>query len=105
MEVGAGRDKQTVERGSPFEFEMDGQRLMAYEGETLAAALLASGKRIMRRTARYDKPRGVYCGMGICFDCLVIVNGVPNLRACQTLAMPGMKVQIQRGLSEGSLIP
>jgi predicted molibdopterin-dependent oxidoreductase YjgC len=94
MVVG-GRIRSGVERGKQFEFDFDGRPVVAYEGETVAAALLASGVRTFRHTARHGTPRGIFCGMGICFDCLATVDGVPNVRTCVTPAVPGMKVQTQ----------
>ncbi len=87
-----------VERGKSFEIEVDGERILAYEGETIAEALLAAGKRVFRKTAKRREPRGIYCGIGICFECAMIVNGRPNTRVCQTLATPGCKVETQVGL-------
>lgn len=84
-----------VERGKCFEIEADGNRILAHEGETIAAALLAAGKRICRNTTKKKEPRGVYCGIGICFECRMIVDGKPNTRVCQTLATPNCKVQTQ----------
>ena len=80
-----------VERSRPFEIEVDGEKLVASEGESIAAVLLASEQK--------KHPRGIYCGIGLCHDCLMVINGVPNIRACQTLARPGYKVETQRGLS------
>lgn len=84
-----------VARGRCFEIEADGNRILAHEGETIAAALLAAGKRICRNTTKKKEPRGVYCGIGICFECRMIVDGKPNTRVCQTLATPNCKVQTQ----------
>ncbi len=84
-----------VARGKCFEIEADGNRILAHEGETIAAALLAARKRICRNTTKKKEPRGVYCGIGICFECRMIVDGKPNTRVCQTLATPNCKVQAQ----------
>ena len=94
MAIG-GRIRAGVERGRQFEIDVDGEKVLAHEGETIAAALLASGRRTFRHTARLDAPRGIFCGMGICFDCTMTVNGVPNVRTCVTQAEPGMKVETQ----------
>lgn len=91
-----GRVPGGIERGRRVEIEVDGERIAAYEGETVAAALIASGRRLFRKTARYDAPRGIFCGMGICFDCVMTVNGVPNTRTCVTPVEDGMKVETQR---------
>jgi predicted molibdopterin-dependent oxidoreductase YjgC len=75
----------------------DGEPLCALEGQTIAAALLAAGHRAWRITSQRGEPRGLFCGMGVCFDCLVSVDGRPNVRACQTTVAEGMCVQTQRG--------
>jgi aerobic-type carbon monoxide dehydrogenase small subunit (CoxS/CutS family) len=87
-----------VKRGRPFEIEVDGEKFIAYQGETLAAVLLAAGRRTFRWTAKRHQPRGIYCGIGLCHECLMVVNGVPNTKACQTLATPGCRVETQMGL-------
>jgi aerobic-type carbon monoxide dehydrogenase small subunit (CoxS/CutS family) len=84
-----------VTRGPAFQVEIDGQPVTAFPGETLATVLLAAGLRTFRRTPLTHEPRGLYCGMGVCFDCLVTVNGRPNVRACLTPAQPGDQVQRQ----------
>jgi D-hydroxyproline dehydrogenase subunit gamma len=86
-----------VERGRRFAIEVNGEKLIAYEGETIAAALIAAGWRSFRRTEKMKQPRGLYCGIGLCHDCMMIVNGVPNTRTCQTLATPGCRVETQEG--------
>jgi predicted molibdopterin-dependent oxidoreductase YjgC len=75
---------------------LDERTVTAYEGETVAAMLLAEGH-LATRTTRGGSPRGVYCGMGVCFDCLVVVDGVPNTRACVTWVRDGMVVVRQDG--------
>ena len=75
----------------PVEILLDGQPIAALEGETLAAALSAAGTRVMRSTPE-GGPRGLYCGMGACFECRVTIDGVPGQRACLALVRPGMQV-------------
>lgn len=86
-----------LERGAPVRLSLDGRPVTAYEGESVAALLLAEGHAATRRTVG-GAPRGVYCGMGVCFDCLVVVDGVPNTRACVTWVREGMDVRRQEGL-------
>jgi aerobic-type carbon monoxide dehydrogenase small subunit (CoxS/CutS family) len=74
-------------------FTFNGASCHATPGESLAAALLSSGVRSLRRSRRTGEPRGVYCGIGLCFDCIVTVDGRPNARACMTLAEDGMRVE------------
>ena len=78
-------------------FSFDGRSVEALEGETIAAALLAVGQNALRTTERLGEPRGVFCNMGVCFDCLVEVDGHANLRACQTVVRAGMQVRAQNG--------
>jgi predicted molibdopterin-dependent oxidoreductase YjgC len=79
-------------RGEPFTFTFDGEVITAHPGETIAAALIAAGKTRFR-ISRTGTPRGFYCGMGVCFECLVTVDAVPNRQACMTEARPGMVVE------------
>jgi predicted molibdopterin-dependent oxidoreductase YjgC len=90
-------DGHGLERGAQLSLTLDGRTVSAYEGETVAAVLLAEGH-VATRTTRRGSPRGVYCGMGVCFDCLVVVDGVPNTRACVTWVREGMQVARQEGL-------
>ena len=85
-----------LERGPRVEIVLDGRPVEAYEGETVAAVLLAEGE-IETRTTAGGEPRGIFCGMGVCFDCLVVVDGVPNTRACMTWVREGMQVSRQDG--------
>jgi predicted molibdopterin-dependent oxidoreductase YjgC len=76
---------------------VDGEELEAYEGEMIAAALLAAGRRIFRYTKK-NSPRGIYCGIGRCTDCVMTVNGIPNVRTCITPVEEGMVIETQKGL-------
>ena len=87
-----------VRRGEGFEIEVDGIPSQAFEGETVASVILANGARMLRKTRMADEPRGLFCGIGVCYDCLVIVDGKANMRACMTKASPGMNVQTQMGI-------
>jgi predicted molibdopterin-dependent oxidoreductase YjgC len=71
---------------------VDGGEITAFAGESVAAALLASGVQAFRDTAREQAPRGLFCGMGVCFECLVTVDRRPNQRACMTPVRDGMRV-------------
>jgi predicted molibdopterin-dependent oxidoreductase YjgC len=73
---------------------VDEEPLTAEAGQTIAGALLAAGRRSWRR-APSGAPRGVFCGIGVCFDCLVTVNGVRDVRACRRRAREGDVVTTQ----------
>ena len=88
------RIKTAISRGEPFEIEMNGESVTAFKGETIAAALTAAGKMTLNLDCQ-GKPNGYYCGIGICWNCIVEIDGVPNRRACHTPAYPGCKVRTQ----------
>jgi predicted molibdopterin-dependent oxidoreductase YjgC len=85
-----------ISRGSLVKFFLNGEVAEAYVGESVAAALMALGIVAMRTTS-IGEPRGLFCGMGVCFDCLVVVNGIPNTRACMTWIEAGLRVSTQAG--------
>ena len=72
--------------------------ITARAGEPIAAALASAGIRVHRTTEKTHEPRGVYCAMGRCTDCMMIVDGEPNVRTCITPVRDGMRVQVQHGL-------
>jgi predicted molibdopterin-dependent oxidoreductase YjgC len=86
-----------LERGPSVRISIDGEPVLAHLGETVAAALFANDTAALRTTID-GAPRGVFCGMGTCFDCLVVVDGVANTRACMTWVREGMGVCRQDGL-------
>lgn len=75
---------------------VDGDRLETYTGMTVAAALIAAGRPVLRRSPRAGTPRGVHCGMGHCFECLVTIDGTPARRACLVEVRDGMAVETGR---------
>ena len=77
---------------------IDGKPFRAVKGEVIAAALLANGIKLHRYTAKQRQGRGIYCGIGQCTDCVMTVNGIPNVRTCITPVEEGMAVQTQDGL-------
>ena len=80
--------------------EFDGQTLQANEGETVAAALLRQTHLTFRTTPVTGKSRGPFCMMGVCFDCLVEIDGAPNKQACMTYVEDGMRVKRQLGAGD-----
>ncbi|HHW67550.1 MAG: hypothetical protein PWP07_103 [Epulopiscium sp.] len=77
---------------------VDGKILKAYEGEMIAATLLANGIKVCRYTRKRKEPRGVFCAIGRCTDCVMVVDGIPNVRTCITPVRDGMKIETQKGL-------
>lgn len=79
---------------------IDGEVFIAREGDSVAAALLASGRTMCRTTPVSGAPRAPYCMMGVCFDCLVTVDGVGNRQGCLVRVAEGMAIETQRGKRE-----
>ncbi|PPG38881.1 (2Fe-2S)-binding protein [Pseudoclavibacter sp. RFBA6] len=79
----------------PVRITVDGEPVEGVEGQSIAGVLLGSGRVAWRETAVAGKPRGLFCGIGVCFDCLVTVDGVPDVRACQRRACDGDEVSSQ----------
>jgi len=84
----------SVLRGAKIKIFVNGKGCTAYEGETVHAALLAAGYRLLRKTPKTDQPRGIFCGMGVCYDCLVAINGTPNQRACMARVEDRMEIEV-----------
>ena len=91
-----------AQRGRPLTIYVDGQLWSAYPGETVAGTLIAAGRLHFRRTSDRHEWRGYYCGMGVCWECLVVVDGRPNVRACTTFVRDGMRIETQDGYGHGA---
>ena len=87
-----------VQIGSRISISVDGDPVEAIDGETIAAALIAAGRNAQRRTAT-GAPRGLFCGIGVCHECLVEVDGKTGQRACMTTAASGMQIRTHRHAS------
>ena len=86
---------ELIDRSKGIEFEFNGRPVHAYEGDTVGSALYASGVRIFSRSFKYHRVRGMLCVSGNCPNCLMTVDGVPNVRACVQRVEQGMKVKGQ----------
>jgi predicted molibdopterin-dependent oxidoreductase YjgC len=82
--------------GKAVTIYFDGNPLEAVEGEVILATLLAHGIRVNRTTRLKAEPRGMFCGIGRCTDCIMKVDGVPNVRTCLTRVKGGMVVETQQ---------
>lgn len=92
-----------TQKGVNFvEILVDGEPMQAIEGEPIAAAILASGRLQLRYTNKLHKPRGVFCGIGRCTDCVMIVDGQPNVRTCVTPVKAGMIIESQGKCKKGT---
>jgi hypothetical protein len=84
-------------------FTFGDERIEAEPGQTIGAALIAAGHRSWRTTRVDQQPRGIFCGIGVCFDCVVTVNGQANQRACLLPVRDGDRVERQEGAGRGHL--
>jgi aerobic-type carbon monoxide dehydrogenase small subunit (CoxS/CutS family) len=87
---------------SEISFTLDGAPMTAVEGQSIAGALIGGGVMSWRHTRFGDQPRGVFCGIGACFDCLITVNDEPNVRACLAPVREGDRVMRQEGTGYGA---
>ena len=88
----ASSPSQLIDRNRPIAFEYNGRRIDAWEGDTIASAMLAAGVDVFSRSFKYHRPRGLLCCEGHCPNCMMGVDGSPNVRACTEPARAGMKV-------------
>lgn len=77
--------------------EVNGEQINVSRELTVAAALLMTGVHTFRHTPVSGQPRGPLCMMGVCFECLVVIDGVPNQQSCMRQVEPGMRVCLQEG--------
>ena len=88
------KDQDTVE------IVINGEKVLAQANDTVANAILLSGSKAFRHTPISGSLRAPYCLMGVCFECLVQVNGTSNVQGCMTLVEPGMQITTQSGRPE-----
>ncbi len=91
---------EPLEERKKIRFLFDGKEVEGYEGEPIAAALRDLGVMAHRYTAKNHQPRGIFCAIGRCTDCVMIVDGKPNIRTCITPLREGMVVETQDGISK-----
>jgi predicted molibdopterin-dependent oxidoreductase YjgC len=100
MRVGDHPILGKAEWGKKVTLMVDGHPVEALEGEPIATALLAAGRRVFRYTTKLKEPRGVFCALGRCTDCVMVVDGQPNVRTCVTPVRDGMVIETQVGLGQ-----
>ena len=93
-------EAQRQAQGAPVRVTVNGAEMLCRQGDSVAAALFAGGVQACRDTAVNEVPRGPYCMMGVCFDCLVTIDGTGNQQGCQIRVRPGMRVETQNGKRE-----
>lgn len=90
----------STEKGKRVTFTFDGKEVEGYEGEPIAMALKAAGLMVHRYTQKEHKPRGIFCAIGRCTDCVMVVDGKPNIRTCVTPLQADMDVKTQYGVTD-----
>jgi D-hydroxyproline dehydrogenase subunit gamma len=83
-----------IARDQPLGIFVNGKRIEAFPGETVQAALFAAGFRVLRESKTGGGGRGPFCGMGVCYECLVTIDGKPGRRACMAPVREGMEITI-----------
>jgi sarcosine oxidase subunit alpha len=78
-------------------FWFEGKSMTGWQGETIAAALVANGVSVLRHAEKTGRPRGFFCAIGKCASCLMVVDGVPNTMVCMEPLREGVRVERQRG--------
>ncbi|MDX6467559.1 MAG: sarcosine oxidase, subunit alpha, partial [Gaiellaceae bacterium] len=89
------RDGERLDRSHTVGFTYGGKRVEAFEGDTIGSALFAAGRRVFSRSFKYHRPRGLVCCSGHCPNCMMTVDGVPNVRVCVEPVREGAKVEAQ----------
>jgi len=84
----------SVQRKEKVTILVNDSPVTAYKGETLSAALIAAGYKSIKKSPLKKESRGALCGMGVCFECIVMVNEIPNIRSCMTEVEHNMRVRI-----------
>ncbi|MFD5384083.1 (2Fe-2S)-binding protein [Streptomyces sp. NPDC127074] len=97
----ARSERSTCSGAPPYRLTFDGAAVTALPGQSVGAALMAAGIVAWRTTRREGRPRGLFCGIGVCFDCLITVDGRPGQRACLVPARDGMRLSAEGGDGEG----
>ncbi len=83
----------SFQRGKKIEVVVNGRKVAAFAGELVSTVLQADGQSIFAHKTTTGRASGLYCGMGVCYECLVTINGEKNIRACQTYVTDQMNIQ------------
>jgi sarcosine oxidase subunit alpha len=89
------REGEAIRRDRPVLIDLEGRMIPAFEGDTVGSALAAAAINVTARSFKYHRPRGLFCMSGACPNCLMQIDGIPNIRSCQAPVRDGMRVQRQ----------
>lgn len=85
---------KNIHRKEIVNIRVNGENIPAFAGETVLAALIASGYKTIRKSPVLKEKRGALCGMGVCFECLATIDGIPNKRACMVQVDDNMEIEL-----------
>jgi predicted molibdopterin-dependent oxidoreductase YjgC len=97
MQTDSHFNRQAIHELKSIQVKINGQRVIVQPNDSVASAILLSGIDVNRTTPVSGKKRAPYCMMGVCFDCLVKINGEDNIQACMTKVEENMDIQTQDG--------
>ena len=83
-----------IRRRATVQLSINGRSVAATPGETVLAALTAAGFKTFKKSNVRGEARGPFCGMGVCYECLVTINGVPKQRACMVEVQENMEITL-----------
>lgn len=86
---------RSLKRREQIKIFVNGKEEVAFRGESVLAALIAAGYKSIKKSPVLKESRGGLCGMGVCFECIARVNGVPNVRTCMELVKDKMEIQLE----------
>jgi len=85
----------SVKRKEQIKLFVNGKETVAFIGESVLASLIAAGYKNIKKSPVSGEKRGGFCGMGVCFECIAKIDGVPNIRTCMVLSRDGMEIEIE----------
>jgi D-hydroxyproline dehydrogenase subunit gamma len=83
-----------IDRRGMVTIRVNGRSVAAFPGETVLAALTAAGFKVLKKSNVRGEDRGPFCGMGVCYECLVTIDGVPKQRSCMVEVAENMEVTV-----------
>ncbi len=84
----------TIKRKEKVIIRVNTREIAAYQGETVLSALIAAGYKTLKKSSILKENRGAFCGMGVCFECIVTINGTPNQRSCMCQVENNMEITV-----------
>ena len=83
-----------IDRRKMITIRVNGRSVAATPGETVLAALTAAGLKVLKKSNVRGEARGPFCGMGVCYECLVTIDGIPKQRSCMVEVAEDMEIAV-----------